>query len=191
MELTMKSLQMGQMALRKWHRDFYVRVSHFDSGLENEYGRVKLLYNLYSYHSKMCWSIHRRESPIDKETPGHHNGLSPIFFFIYLFNIITEKYESSSVGSFRRLSGIKLGHGFGFFSFRTYFFDNQVGKLKILCESFFKLKSVKLKLFLQEEVCFRSRNLFKLIITILSEFYRVALSRSIYICKPNILNHVK
>lgn len=29
----------------------------------------------------------------------------------------------------------------------------QVGKLKVLCESFFKLKSIKLRLFLQEEVC--------------------------------------
>ena len=29
----------------------------------------------------------------------------------------------------------------------------QIGKLKNLCESFFKLKSMKPRLFLQEEVC--------------------------------------
>jgi hypothetical protein len=39
-----------------------------------------------------------------------------------------------------------------------YFVFSQVGRLKFLCESFFKLKSMKLKLFLQEEVCFFFKN---------------------------------
>jgi len=60
----------------------------------------------------------------------------------------TVKYQYFPCNIMLRLESIKTFKQ----SFLLLCFS-QVGKLKFLCDSFFKLKSMKLNLFLQEEVC--------------------------------------
>lgn len=84
--------------------------------------------NLCSDYHEVYWSINRRKAFIDQKVACGNHGNTP------------STIVSCDISS-------RFYMGFNIYSVI------QVGKLKNLCESFFNIKSIKPKLFLQEAVC--------------------------------------
>lgn len=135
MESRMKSHLQRQLDLRKWHQDFYVRISQFFK----KPPRTSSIYilnfpcNCAAITLKCTGASIGEKPPLTKKLPATTtvaNSLSLLAICTVIF------YVHLAIDNLMQML--------------------QVGKLKLLCESFFKMKSIRPRLFLQEEVMFSS-----------------------------------